>query len=67
MNRPAAEDVFNALLSAVPQGVVLAVIWIAYSLWISLTMRRLAAVWRPRQFSAFVSTFRPSRDSKAQI
>jgi hypothetical protein len=40
MNRPVVEDVFNGLLCAVPQGVLLAVIWMAYSMWIALSTRR---------------------------
>jgi hypothetical protein len=58
MKTGAVNDVFNALLFGLPQGVLLGVIWIAYSVWLALTMRRFVAVWSPGQFSTFVSTLR---------
>jgi hypothetical protein len=58
MKTEAVNDVFNALLFALPQGMLLAVIWIAYSVWMILTMRRFVAVWSPRQFSTIASTSR---------
>jgi hypothetical protein len=60
MKTGAVNDAFNALLFGLPQGMLLAVIWIAYSVWMILTMRRFVAVWSPRQFSTFASTFRRS-------
>jgi hypothetical protein len=35
------QNVFNALLFGLPQGVLLGLVWIAYSAWTTLTMRRL--------------------------
>jgi hypothetical protein len=58
MKTGAVNDVLNALLFGLPQGMLLAVIWIAYSVWMILTMRRFVAIWSPSQFSRFASTFR---------
>lgn len=63
MKTGAVSDVFNTLLFGLPQGMLLAVIWIAYSVWMILTMRRFVTVWSPRQFSAFASTFRRAPQS----
>jgi len=32
-------DAFNVLLCGLPQGVLLGLVWIAYSAWTTLTMR----------------------------
>jgi hypothetical protein len=51
-----ANEIFNALLFALPQGILLAVIWVVYSLWMTLSMRRFVKAWSPRRFTTFAST-----------
>ena len=58
MKTAAVNDLFNALLFGLPQGVLLAVIWVAYSAWMTVTMRRFVPVWSPSRFSTFVSMYR---------
>ena len=36
----AVNDIFDALLSGLPQGVLLGVVWLVYSVWTTLTYRR---------------------------
>jgi hypothetical protein len=46
MTRPLADHVFNALLCAVPQGLIFGIILISYNVWMALTMRRFPAATR---------------------
>jgi hypothetical protein len=64
MKTLASNDIFNALLFGLPQGMLLAVIWVAYSAWMALTMRRFVPVWSPRRFGTFVSVLRPTGSSR---
>ena len=41
-------DVFNALLFGLPQGILLGLVWIAYCVWTTVRMRGLP----PFQFSS---------------
>jgi hypothetical protein len=38
------DDVFGVLLFGLPQGVLFGVVWIVYSAWTTLTMRRVLRV-----------------------
>jgi hypothetical protein len=49
MKTAAVNDIFNALLFGLPQGILLAVIWVAYSVWMALTMRGFVPLLSPRR------------------